>query len=238
MPVHQGKPRTREVGPGRRGALTCAVACALALGTALTGCSASPGTVDFSQVPDVPGTLPTVRITEQVTAVVTTTATVTQTLPVTTTATHVATTTLTYTPPPPRYVPLTTNTPSLPPIRADLDRATAGGAARAIIADVDAIDTLFAGTADVAARLGLLDRNLATLLSAGVPPGLDGPSYVSRILSLRVFTSQAGRDAPTNRAIARSRWDVIRPEIATLLAQVTLGLGTTYVLPTPSATTP
>ncbi len=207
-------------------------AAAIVLGTGLTGCSGSPATVDFAQTAGSLDAVPTVTITDEVTTTVTTTAT--ETVPVTTTATATQTVTSTVTPPPPTYVPLSPNTPPLPSVRTELDRSLADGAARAVIADVAAIDQLFGGggAADVSVRLNLLDGNLATLLSAGTMPQVDGPSYTGRILSLRVFTAAAAREAPEHRVAARNRWDVIRPEIATLLAQVTLGLGTTYALPT------
>lgn len=81
------------------------------------------------------------------------------------------------------------------------------------------------------ADLRSMDGHLRDLLSAGVPSGTDGPSYVARILSLQVFVSAAVGEAATNPSRAAARYTVIRGEVGVLLGQMGTGLGATFTLP-------
>ncbi|EWT04337.1 hypothetical protein N864_14250 [Intrasporangium chromatireducens Q5-1] len=88
-----------------------------------------------------------------------------------------------------------------------------------------------ATSASAGAGLRALDGHLRDLLSAGVPTGTDGPSYVARILSLQVFVSAALGETATNPSRAAARYSVIRAEVGVLLGQVGTGLGATFTLP-------
>ena len=97
--------------------------------------------------------------------------------------------------------------------------------------------TLPVGTATTATNsaagrdLRAFDGHLRDLLSAGVPTGTDGPSYVARILSLQVFASAAVGETATDPSRAAARYAVIRGEVGVLLGQVGTGLRATFTLP-------
>jgi hypothetical protein len=117
------------------------------------------------------------------------------------------------------------------PTAAAFDRAGAGAAYRSIVAGVTVLDGQFASGASPSLRLDVLAKDLGTLATCGVPPGLDGPSYLSRVRTLEMFAAAAAEESLTDRARATARYEVVRRETSLLLTQVNGVLRTTYVLP-------
>ncbi|MDN5797226.1 MAG: hypothetical protein L0H79_15930 [Intrasporangium sp.] len=156
-------------------------------------------------------------------------------------------------------MPTGTALPMNPSLPAVFDESAARQATQAVLRDIGGLDRAFVTAAGTnprtrpptpgasggasstrptasdpraAARdLTALDSHLGGLLAAGVPPGTDGPSYVARILSLRVFVSAAVGETSTDPARAAARYQVIRGEVGVLLTQVSTGTGATLTLP-------
>jgi hypothetical protein len=108
-----------------------------------------------------------------------------------------------------------------------------------LLADITILDSQFATSASPTLRLEVLRQHFATLAGLGVPPGLDGPSYLSRLRTLETFAAAAAEEAMRDRARSAARYAVIRTETGQLLSQVNAVLRTTYTLPvtTPTPTT-
>lgn len=170
------------------------------------------------------GSVPTV--TQTVTATTTATATVTATATMSVTVTVTAT-----------AAPTGTVLPSAPSIPSTFNEASARTTIGRLIADIGRLDVEFAKPAGVPATLVAFDDHLEQLLAAGVSPGTDGPSYVARIMSLRVFASAARTEAGSNRSRAVARYAVVRQETGVLLGQLNVALRAAYVLPPPPTPT-
>lgn len=163
------------------------------------------------------------------------------TVTVTLTTTVTPSTTASSTPPP------TSTSPGLTPPGATLTpAATAPPAAvgstpfnrqlaeqqySTLVVNVTIIDKQFATGASPAMGLDVLADDFDALATFGVPPGLDGPSYLARLNSLELFAGAAALEVPTDPARARARYDVVRRETGLLLEQVNTALKTTYTLP-------
>ncbi|HEU5145011.1 MAG TPA: hypothetical protein VFT81_07520 [Dermatophilaceae bacterium] len=111
------------------------------------------------------------------------------------------------------------------------DRAGVDATYQSIIAGVAVLDGQFASGASPSLRLDVLATDLGTLATLGVPPGLDGPSYLSRVRTLETFADAAAQESLTDRTRATARYEVVRRETSLLLTQVNDVLGTTYALP-------
>ena len=74
-------------------------------------------------------------------------------------------------------------------------------------------------------------RHLASLRANGAPPGIDPPSYYSRIGSLQLFAEAASDEAAAGSPQAAGRYAVIRQETGVLLSLVNGALRTAYALP-------
>ena len=186
---------------------------------ALAGCTADRPEVELSQaVAGTPAPTPTVTVTELITPTVTTT--VTQTLTTTATVTVTAL-------PRPSLTATTTFNQSL----ATLDYTN-------LIDDVRVLDGMPGTGAPTALQLEVLARHLASLRANGAPPGIDPPSYYSRIGSLQLFAEAASDEAAAGSPQAAGRYAVIRQETAVLLSLVNGALRTTYALPAPPTRAP
>ena len=195
-----------------KSAVAAAVAALAAV--ALAGCSGDRPEVELSQAAagtSVP--TQTVTVTQLVTPTVTTT--VTQTLVTTATVTVTAL-------PRPSLTPTTTFNKAL----ASLDYTN-------LVDDVRVLDGMPGTGAPTALQLEVLARHLASLRANGAPPGIDPPSYYSRIGSLQLFAEAASTEAGAGSPQAAGRYAVIRQEIAVLLSLVNGALRTTYALPAP-----
>jgi hypothetical protein len=123
--------------------------------------------------------------------------------------------------------------PAEPTIPATFDEAAARAATTRLIRGIGELDNQFAQPAEDPSSLTAVDSDLAALLAAGVPAGTDGPSYVARILSLRVFVSAVRSEVGTDRTQAVARYAVVRQETGVLLGQLNVALRASYVLPPP-----
>ena len=143
---------------------------------ALAGCTADRPEVELSQaVAGTPAPTQTVTVTELITPTVTTTAT--QTLTTTATVTVTAL-------PRPSLTATTTFNQSL----ATVDYTN-------LIDDIRVLDGMPTAGAPTALQLEVLARHLASLRANGAPPGIDPPSYYSRIGSLQLFAEAASDEA-------------------------------------------
>jgi hypothetical protein len=196
-----------------------AAAVAALVAAALAGCSGNRPEVDLSQAAGTSSPTQTVTVTEIVTPTVTTT----QTQTVTTTAT-VTVTAL----PRPSLTTSTTFNQSL----ATLDYTN-------LIDDVRVLDGMPGSGSPTALQFEVLARHLASLRANGAPPGIDPPSYYSRIGSLQLFAEAASTEAAAGSPQAAGRYAVIRQETGVLLSLVNGALRTNYALPAPpTRTTP
>lgn len=196
-----------------------AAAVAALVAAALAGCSANRPEVDLSQAAGTPSPTQTVTVTEIVTPTVTTTKT-----QVVTTTTTVTVTAL----PRPSLTTSTTFNQSL----ATLDYTN-------LIDDVRVLDGMPGTGSPTALQFEVLARHLASLRANGAPPGIDPPSYYSRIGSLQLFAEAASTEAAAGSPQAAGRYAVIRQETGVLLSLVNGALRTSYALPAPpTRTTP
>ncbi len=185
----------------------------------LSGCSADRPDVELSQAgPTTSPRTATVTVTELVSPTVTTTATATVTTTATVTVTAV---------PRPSLTATTTFNQAL----ATLDYTN-------LVDDVRVLDGMPGTGAPTALQLEVLARHLASLRANGAPPGLDPPSYYSRLGSLQLFAEAASDEASAGSPQAASRYAVIRQETAVLLSLVNGALKTAYALPAPTRATP
>lgn len=190
---------------GRSGLLAAAVALGLA---ALGGCTTN------RQVEFGPSSArPTVTVTVTVTATPTT-------------PTGSATTTTAVPSPPPGPTPTAGQT------TGPFNRTIADQTYASIVTDIGILDGQFASKASPALRLDVLAKQFGTLYTIGVPPGLDGPSYLARVRTLEMFAAAAAQESLTEPPRAAERYQVVRRETALLLLQVNGALGTAYTLPT------
>jgi hypothetical protein len=206
-------------------------AAVLAAVTTAAACSANPGvqldahTTGQAGPTGQPATAGSRPVTETVTATVTVTVSATV-------APTGAATTGTAPPAGPTHLP---TAPSVP---GTFDDGAARAAITRLISGIGRLDQEFARPAGAPTSLASVDDDLAALLAAGVPPGTDGPSYVARILSLRVFVSAVRSEVGTDRAQATARYAVVRQETGVLLGQLNVALRAAYVLPPPPSPSP
>lgn len=123
-------------------------------------------------------------------------------------------------------------TPTTGTTTGPFNRTIADQTYASIVTDIGVLDGQFASSASPALRLDVLARQFATLFTLGVPPGLDGPSYLARVRTLDMFAAAAAQEAMTDLPRAAERYQVVRRETALLLLQVNGALGTTFALPT------
>ncbi len=126
--------------------------------------------------------------------------------------------------------PTTAPTTAVAP--GSFNRALADQHYRSLVTDISVLDGQFAAGTSPSLRLDVLATQYATLFTLGVPPGLDGPSYLSRLRTLEMFATAAAQESLTDVTIAAQRYQVVRRETGLLLGQVNAVLGTNYVLPT------
>lgn len=192
-----------------------AAAAAALVAAAVAGCSGNRPEVELSQAAGAtPVPTRTVTVTELVTPTVTTTATVTVSVTATVTVTAL---------PRPSLSASTTFNQSL----ATLDYTN-------LIDDVRVLDGMPGTGSPTALQFEVLARHLASLRANGAPPGIDPPSYYSRIGSLQLFAEAASNEAAAGSPQAAGRYAVIRQETGVLLSLVNGALRTTYALPPPS----
>jgi hypothetical protein len=195
-----------------------AAAVAALVAGALCACSGDRPQVELSQAPaGTPTAAQTVTVTELMTPTVTTTAT--QTLTTTATVTVTAL-------PRPSLSTSTTFNRSL----ASLDYTN-------LIDDVRVLDGMPGTGSPTALQFEVLARHLASLRANGAPPGIDPPSYYSRIGSLQLFAEAASTEAAAGSPQAAGRYAVIRQETGVLLSLVNGALSSSYALPTPPSRT-
>lgn len=131
---------------------------------------------------------------------------------------------------------------ALPPTSAGtpgpFNRALADQHYASLLTDIAVLDSQFAAGASPSLRLDVLAKQYGTLFTLGVPPGLDGPSYLSRLRTLEMFAAAAAQESLTDPTRAAQRYQVVRRETGLLLGQVNAVLGTNYALTagTPSPT--
>ncbi len=128
--------------------------------------------------------------------------------------------------PGPTSAPTTGSTPGV------LNRALADQHYTSLITDISVLDGQFASNTSPSLRLDILAKQYGTLFTLGVPPGLDGPSYLSRLRTLEMFAAAAAQESLTDLTRAAQRYQVVRRETGLLLGQVNAVLGTTFALPT------
>ena len=108
-----------------------------------------------------------------------------------------------------------------------------------LIDDVRVLDGMPGSGSPTALQFEVLARHLASLRANGAPPGIDPPSYYSRIGSLQLFAEAASTEAAAGSPQAAGRYAVIRQETGVLLSLVNGALRTNYALPAPpTRTTP
>lgn len=198
--------------PAVAAAVAALVACALG------ACSGDRPAVELSQAAaGTPTPMQTVTVTELMTPTVTTTAT--QTLTTTATVTVTAL-------PRPSLSTSTTFNRSL----ASLDYTN-------LIDDIRVLDGMPGTGSPTALQFEVLARHLASLRANGAPPGIDPPSYYSRIGSLQLFAEAASTEAGAGSPQAASRYAVIRQETGVLLSLVNGALSSSYALPAPPTRT-
>ena len=196
-----------------------AAAAAALVAAAVAGCSGNRPEVELSQAAGAtPVPTRTVTVTELVTPTVTTTATVTVSVTATVTVTAL---------PRPSLSASTTFNQSL----ATLDYTN-------LIDDVRVLDGMPGTGSPTALQFEVLARHLASLRANGAPPGIDPPSYYSRIGSLQLFAEAASNEAAAGSPQAAGRYAVIRQETGVLLSLVNGALRTTYALPAPPTRAP
>lgn len=189
---------------------------ALAMGAALAAVLTASGCTTKPQVEFTPSSArPTVTVT------VTVTATDGSTVSGTTTGTTSGTGTGTATVP---VSPMATTSTAFARVLAEQNYAN-------LITDITILDGQVSSGASPSLRLEVLRQHFATLAGLGVPPGLDGPSYLSRVRTLETFSAAAAEESLTDRARATARFQVVRRETALLLSQVNGVLKTAYTLP-------
>jgi hypothetical protein len=140
---------------------------------------------------------------------------------------------------------LTTLPPSLPPTLPGptpapttgattgvFNRALADQHFKSLVTDISVLDGQFSSRTSPSLRLDIVAKQYGTLFTLGVPPGLDGPSYLSRLRTLEMFAAAAAQESLTDLTRAAQRYQVVRRETGLLLGQVNAVLGTNYVLPT------
>lgn len=113
------------------------------------------------------------------------------------------------------------------------NRALADEQYHGLISSIAVIDGQLASGSSPALRLDVVSKGFGTLFSLGVPPGLDGPSYLSRLRTLEMFAAAAAQESMTNPQRAVERYQVLRSETALLLTQVNGAIGSSYALPAP-----
>ena len=204
--------------PAKPVAAAAAMAVVALVSALLSGCSGTRPEVDLSQAAATSAPTRTVTVTELMTPTVTTTAT--QTLTTTATVTVTAL-------PRPSLTTSTTFNQSL----GTLDYTN-------LIDDVRVLDGMPGTGSATALQFEVLARHLASLRANGAPPGIDPPSYYSRIGSLQLFAEAASTEAAAGSPQAAGRYAVIRQEIGVLLSLVNGALRSTYALPAPSPRTP
>lgn len=207
--------RTVRVGTVRVGAVTSLLA-TVALVGAIASCSGNPE-IQLSQS-GPGGSDPTVTMTVPHWRTVTATVTAE---PSTTTATVLATPTVTVTLPP------------RPPVTSAsaFDQGAVTRTLQAIIDDIIALDVGPVSGASAAVRLDSLAARLSTLEAMAAPPGLDPPSWQSRVISLRLFAGAASDEALAGSPQALARYSVIRSETGVLLSMANGALRTNLTLP-------
>lgn len=149
------------------------------------------------------------------------------------------TTLSTFSPSLPTTIPVPTALPPTSPATPGaFNRALADQHYASLLTDIAVLDTQFASGASPSLRLDVLAKQYGTLFTLGVPPGLDGPSYLSRLRTLEMFAAAAAQESLTDPTRAAQRYQVVRRETGLLLGQVNAVLGTNYALTagTPSPT--
>lgn len=192
---------------------------ALAMGAALAAVLIVGGCTTKPQVEFTPSSArPTVTVTVTVTATGTMSGTTSGTTGTTGTTTG---------PPSGVTVPVSpTATTTTPFARVLAEQNYAN-----LVTDIGILDGQLSSGASPSLRLEVLRQHFATLAGLGVPPGLDGPSYLSRVRTLEMFAAAAAEESLTDRARAAARYQVVRRETALLLSQVNGVLKTAYTLP-------
>lgn len=132
----------------------------------------------------------------------------------------------------PSSLPGSTSAPTTGATTGVLNRALADQHYTSLIADISVLDGQFASSTSPSLRLDILAKQYGTLFTLGVPPGLDGPSYLSRLRTLEMFAAAAAQESLTDLTRAAQRYQVVRRETGLLLGQVNAVLGTTFALPT------
>jgi hypothetical protein len=199
------------------GARIAAVVALLAAPLGAAACTGGAPQVELSQAAS--GGDGRVTVTATVTDVETRTVTTTATVTATRTVAMKPTVTVTL-----RPRPALTTSPIFDGTKALADFAS-------IVADIRALDAMPLTGNTAATRFELLSRHLLSLGANAAPPGLDPPSYQSRVASLRLFTDAAADEAQAGSPQAAARYGVIRQETGTLLGFVNGALHTSFALP-------
>lgn len=142
---------------------------------------------------------------------------------------------LTTLPTSPATLPGLTPAPTTGGVAGPFNRVLADQHYKSLITDISVLDGQFASKTSPSLRLDVIAKQYGTLFTLGVPPDLDGPSYLSRLRTLEMFAAAAAQESLTDVTRAAQRYQVVRRETGLLLAQVNAVLGTTYALPSATA---
>lgn len=190
----------------------------LALVGIAASCSSNPQ-VELTQAAPGSEASPTVTVT------VSEWRTVTQTLTATTTV--VTPTTVLATP------TVTVTLPAHPAVTrtSAFDQAVAIATYQLLVGDIVSLDGAPVSGPRAALQLDALAGHLASIEAMAPPPGLDPPSWFSRVGSLRIFADAASSEAQAGSPQAPARYTVIRAEVGVLLSMVNGALRTSLTLP-------
>lgn len=160
---------------------------------------------------------------------------VTVTVPVTVTSTVTATVTTVVTTGP------TLTVTAMPPLSTSpppYDQVVFLAAFGNVITDISALDRMGVSGSEAGLQLSVLAKHYTALAAVSSPPGLDPPSYYSRVRSLEIFANAASAEALAGSPQATARYAVIRSETGTLISMVNAAAGTSLRLPPPPTKPP
>lgn len=117
------------------------------------------------------------------------------------------------------------------PGRDDFDRAWLLAKASDAREDIANVDAYLQDGIGVSTALFMLSDSFGRMREAGVPPGVDAPTYLARLQTLQSFASDAADLYDVNAQEATAKYAVIRKETGILFGQINTALGTNLTLP-------
>ena len=113
----------------------------------------------------------------------------------------------------------------------EFDRAWLLSKAHDATEDIRTLDIYMRDGIGVATQLSMLSDSFERMTQAGVPPGLDKPTYLARLSTLQNFAADASEVYYDNPSEAAAKYSVIRKETGVLFSQINKALGTDLRLP-------